>query len=216
MPTHVLDTDQATKLSFVASTRLPTPWGTFLLHGFEADGHEHLALTVGRLDGDEPVLCRIHSECLTGDALFSQRCDCGAQLSAAMAAIADAGRGVILYLRQEGRGIGLLNKLRAYALQDMGLDTVDANLQLGFAPDARNYAMCRPMFEHLGVGRVQLMTNNPRKVAALEAQGIEVVERLPHQAGACATNARYLATKAERLGHFLPGNLTRPDIRRYA
>ena len=188
---------------FVASTRLPTRWGVFLLHGFDAGGREHLALTFGDVGNGDPVLTRIHSECLTGDALFSQRCDCGEQLAAAMATIAAAGRGTILYLRQEGRGIGLLNKLRAYALQDIGLDTVDANEQLGFAADGRDYAVCRPIFDHLGISRVRLMTNNPRKLDALRRLGVEVVERVPHVVGACASNERYLDTKAKRLGHML-------------
>lgn len=196
--------NEANIVNFVASTRLPTRWGEFVVHGFDAWGSEHLGLTFGDVRGNgEAVLARIHSECLTGDALFSQRCDCGEQLALAMARIAAEGRGVILYLRQEGRGIGLLNKLRAYALQDMGLDTVEANEQLGYAADRRDYAVCRPMFKHLGVSRVRLMSNNPRKCDALNDLGIEVVERIPHVVGACASNARYLETKAKRLGHLL-------------
>ena len=203
MSEQLQTTDDEAKVAFVASTRLPTPWGTFLLHGFEGGGREHLALSYGDLRGTEPLLCRVHSECLTGDALFSQRCDCGQQLATAMQAIAATGRGLVLYLRQEGRGIGLLNKIRAYALQDMGLDTVDANVQLGFPPDGRDYAVCRPMLAHLGVTRLRLMTNNPCKIGALKRLGVDVVERVPHMAGACASNRRYLATKAERLGHLL-------------
>lgn len=191
------------KVACVGSTRLPTQWGTFLLHGFDAGQSEHLALTYGDVKGDEPLLLRIHSECLTGDALFSLRCDCGQQLAAAMEAITAAGRGVILYLRQEGRGIGLLNKVRAYALQDIGLDTVDANEQLGFAADARDYQVCKPMLEHLGVSRIRLMTNNPRKIDALTELGFDIVERVPHLAGACPSNTHYLDTKAARLGHLL-------------
>lgn len=203
MSENRLGNTEVTPVSFVASTRLPTQWGVFALHGFDAGDNEHVALTFGDVSGDAPVLARIHSECLTGDALFSQRCDCGEQLSAAMAAIAAEGRGVILYLRQEGRGIGLLNKIRAYALQDTGLDTVDANEQLGFAADGRDYGMCKAMLDHLGIKRLRLMTNNPRKIEAMEKLGIEIAERVPHKAGHCATNAHYLATKANRLGHML-------------
>ena len=203
MSEHRLAKKKVANVSFVASTRLPTQWGVFVLHGFDAGEREHVALTYGDVHGDEPVLARIHSECLTGDALFSQRCDCGEQLAAAMAAIAAEGRGVILYLRQEGRGIGLLNKIRAYALQDIGLDTVDANEQLGFAADGRDYGICKPMLEHLGITRLRLMTNNPRKIEALEQLGFEIAERVPHKAGACDTNAHYLSSKASRLGHML-------------
>lgn len=189
--------------TFVTSTQLPTQFGTFLLHGFDSGDSANLALTYGDIQGREPVLARIHSECMTGDALYSLRCDCGKQLEAAMAAIVQEGCGVILYLRQEGRGIGLLNKLRAYALQDKGLDTVDANIELGFPADARDYQICKPILDHLGVKRIRLMTNNPQKIDALNQLGIQVVERVPHRAGACINNERYLATKAERLGHLL-------------
>ena len=188
---------------FVATVRLPTQWGEFALHGFEVGDTEHLALTFGEVRGDEPVLARIHSECLTGDALFSQRCDCGPQLKAALAAIAREGRGVLLYLRQEGRGIGLLNKLRAYALQDQGQDTVDANENLGFPADARDYAVCKDMLDWVGVHRLRLLTNNPRKLAALEGQGFEIVERVPLVVGVGDHNVGYLGTKAARLGHLL-------------
>ena len=188
---------------FVAASRLPTPYGTFTMHGFQDDatGKEHLALTMGEFEDGEPVLGRVHSECLTGDALFSMRCDCGAQLQAAMKAIAEEGRGVILYLRQEGRGIGLLNKVRAYELQDEGADTVEANERLGFAPDLRKYDMCDVMLRHLGITKMRLMTNNPRKVDALQGLDIEVVERLPLQTGQNPHNERYLATKVVKLGH---------------
>lgn len=188
---------------FVTSTQLPTQFGTFLLHGFDVQGSANLALTYGDIQVQEPVLARIHSECMTGDALFSLRCDCGKQLEAAMASIVQEGRGVILYLRQEGRGIGLLNKLRAYALQDKGLDTVDANIALGFPADARDYRLCKPILDHLGVKQIRLMTNNPQKVDALNQLGFQVVERVPHRVGACINNENYLATKAERFGHFL-------------
>ncbi len=191
-------------LEFAASCDLPTPWALFRLHAFvdSTSGKEHLALTLGDLSGDRPVLARVHSECLTGDALFSQRCDCGAQLEAALRAIAEAGRGIVLYLRQEGRGIGLVNKIRAYQLQEQGADTVDANERLGFAADERRYDMVEPMLAHLGVSRLRLMTNNPRKISALVELGI-AVERLPLVVGANSSNRRYLATKASRLGHWL-------------
>lgn len=192
-------------VSFVESTKLPTAWATFEMHGFwdEANQKEHLLLTLGDVSNGEPVLARLHSECLTGDALFSQRCDCGPQLSAALEMIAKEGRGALLYLRQEGRGIGLLNKIKAYRLQDLGADTVEANEKLGFAADLRDYNICQPMLEHAQIKQIRLLTNNPRKVKALESQGIEVVERLALRVGENPHNERYLATKAGKLGHFL-------------
>lgn len=195
--------DPAVRL--VASCRLPTPWAVFELHGFEelASGREHVALTLGDLSDGAPVLARMHSECLTGDALHSLRCDCGAQLEAALAAIAAEGRGALLYLRQEGRGIGLLNKIRAYRLQDAGADTVEANHQLGLAADLRSYEAAAEMFELLGVHRLRLMTNNPRKIRALEERGIEITERMPLQIPPNPHNVGYLRTKASRLGHML-------------
>lgn len=202
MSRNVLTKDEITA-NFVTSTQLPTPFGTFLLHGFDSVGSANLALTYGDIQDRKPVLARIHSECMTGDALFSLRCDCGKQLEAAMAAIVHEGRGVILYLRQEGRGIGLLNKLRAYALQDKGFDTVDANIELGFPADARDYRICKPILEHLGVKQIRLMTNNPQKIDALNQLGFQVVEHVPHRVGACSNNEHYLATKAERFGHLL-------------
>lgn len=192
-------------MRFVESSKLPTPWGIFEMHGFEdtdAD-KEHIALTMGDVRGAEPVLARIHSECLTGDALFSLRCDCGAQLQAAMHRIAIEGRGVIFYLRQEGRGIGLLNKIKAYRLQDKGADTVEANEQLGFGADMRDYTILKFMVQHLQIERVKLLTNNPRKVQAMEDLGIEVVERIPHQTGRNPHNSKYLETKKGKLGHLL-------------
>ncbi len=188
---------------YVESSRLPTPWAVFDMHGFEdlETDKEHLVLTLGDVRGVEPVLCRVHSECLTGDALFSLRCDCGSQLQEALKKIAAQGRGVLLYLRQEGRGIGLLNKIRAYKLQDEGADTVEANERLGFGADMRDYTVCKAMLAHLGIRAVRLMTNNPRKVQALRDQGIEVVERLSLQTGQNPHNAKYLATKAGKLGH---------------
>lgn len=190
---------------YIVSSRLPTPWAVFDMHGFEeqASGKEHVVLTLGDVADGQPVLARLHSECLTGDALFSLRCDCGFQLEAALRRIAEEGRGALLYLRQEGRGIGLMNKIRAYRLQDAGADTVEANEQLGFGADMREYGICRVMLEHLGVRSVRLMTNNPRKVAALEKEGIQVVERLPLHSGRNPHNARYLATKAGKLGHMI-------------
>lgn len=190
-------------IHYVASAQLPTQWGVFSIHGFEetATGKEHIALVMGDIADGEPVLMRIHSECLTGDALFSQRCDCGPQLQAALEAIAAEGRGLLLYLRQEGRGIGLLNKIRAYALQDKGADTVEANQQLGFDADLRQYAICEAMLKHLQVKKVRLMTNNPRKVKALQDQGIEVIERKSLQFGRNPHNEAYLKTKQGKLGH---------------
>ncbi len=190
-------------LRFVQSSKLPTQWGVFDVHGFEdaESDKEHIAVTMGDVSDGEPVLMRIHSECLTGDALFSIRCDCGAQLAEAMRRIAEGGRGAILYLRQEGRGIGLLNKIKAYHLQDQGADTVEANEQLGFGADMRNYSICKPILKHLNVDKVRLLTNNPRKVEALEGLGITVVERVALQTGQNPHNKGYLATKAGKLGH---------------
>ena len=200
-------------VTLVAKSKLPTPWGTFTLVGFQetGTGKDHAALVMGDIADGEPVLGRIHSECLTGDALFSLRCDCGFQLQAAMEKIAKAGRGVLLYVRQEGRGIGLLNKIRAYELQDGGADTVEANERLGFAADQRDYAMCLPMLEHLGVKSLRLMTNNPRKVKALEHYGLRVASRVPLQAGQNPYNKKYLATKAGKLGHML-GSLHQGEV----
>lgn len=190
-------------IRYVESSKLPTPWGMFEMHGFEEveTGKEHVVLTMGDTAADEPLLARIHSECLTGDALFSLRCDCGAQLQHALHRIAMEGRGAVFYLRQEGRGIGLLNKIRAYHLQDCGADTVEANEQLGFGADMRDYSILKAMLEHLKVKSIRLMTNNPRKVKALEDLGIEVVERLPHQTGRNPHNVKYLSTKKGKLGH---------------
>lgn len=193
-------------IKFIASSKLPTPFGVFTMHGFEetTTGKEHVALTMGDIANGEPVLARAHSECLTGDALFSMRCDCGYQLEEALRSVSEAGRGVVLYLRQEGRGIGLLNKIRAYNLQDQGADTVEANEQLGFGADMRNYSMCQPMLEELGIKTIRLMTNNPRKVKALADAGVTIEERVPLQVGRNPHNDGYLKTKASKLGHFLP------------
>ena len=192
-------------MTYVTSCELPTPWATFRLHAFieTESGKEHLAMALGEVGDGVPVLARLHSECLTGDALFSQRCDCGAQLEAALQKIAAEGRGVLLYLRQEGRGIGLIGKLRAYHLQDGGADTVEANQQLGFAPDQRNYRLCLPMLQHLGVSSLRLMTNNPRKIDALEQLGIVVTERIALHIKKNRFNRRYLQTKASKLGHLI-------------
>ena len=191
---------------YVESAHLPTRYGTFLLHAFEDmdTSKEYLALTLGDvMNCREPVLTRVHSECLTGDALMSLRCDCGAQLQSAMEMIKAEGRGLILYLRQEGRGIGLINKIRAYRLQDEGADTVQANEQLGFDADLRDYSVCKDIFAYFFIQSVRLMTNNPRKERALAKLGIEVRERIPLLAGKNDHNAHYLATKASKLGHLM-------------
>lgn len=175
----------------------------FSLHAFVAPetGKEHVMLTLGDVGNGAPVLARVHSECLTGDGLFSQRCDCGAQLEAALEFIASEGRGALLYLRQEGRGIGLVNKIRAYSLQDQGADTVEANEQLGFPADMRRYDVCKPMLDYFNITQLRLMTNNPRKVDALEALGVTVTERMPLQVNRNRFNEGYLQTKAAKLGH---------------
>lgn len=189
-------------LQRIAESKLPTPFAEFRLTVFGApDGKEHVVISLGDLGGDEPPLVRIHSECLTGDALFSLRCDCGAQLEGALQKIAEAGRGAVLYLRQEGRGIGLGNKIRAYALQDRGADTVEANHQLGFPADAREYGLAIELLKELHLQRIRLMTNNPRKLDALVRDGIEVLERVPLETGRNPHNEAYLATKAAKLGH---------------
>lgn len=192
-------------VKFIASAKLPTQWGQFTLHGFEDEetGKEHVALSCGDISGDEPVLCRIHSECLTGDCLFSLRCDCGPQLQYAMETIGKQGRGLILYLRQEGRGIGLLNKIKAYELQDAGADTVEANEQLGFAADDREYEICGPMLNHLGVKQLRLLTNNPAKIESLKSMGFDVAEIVPIQTGVNPHNEGYLSVKVAKMGHLL-------------
>ncbi|HAS49611.1 GTP cyclohydrolase II [Gammaproteobacteria bacterium] len=190
-------------VSFVASAILPTQWGQFTIHGFEdeSNGKEHVALVFGEPDSNQPLLCRVHSECLTGDCMFSLRCDCGPQLQRAMESVAKEGRGIILYLRQEGRGIGLLNKIKAYALQDTGADTVEANVQLGFDPDLREYQICKPMFDHFGIKSLRLMTNNPEKIDAITEMGIEVTEIVPIHTGSNPHNENYLAVKVDKMGH---------------
>lgn len=189
----------------IASCRLPTAYGVFQMHGFtdSRSGQEHTALVMGDVADGRPVLSRIHSECLTGDALFSRKCDCGPQLEAAMQAIEREGRGVIVYLRQEGRGIGLINKIRAYALQDSGMDTVDANLALGLPVDARDFTLAKHIYDHLGVASVRLLTNNPEKLQTMRESGINIVERLPLHVGINPENQGYLDTKAQRLQHMM-------------
>ena len=195
-------------IQFVATSKLPTAHGEFDISVFEDPdtGEEHVALSKGLLYHQigvqaDAVLVRLHSECLTGDAFASLRCDCGPQLNATLKMIEDEGRGALLYLRQEGRGIGLPNKIRAYALQDQGHDTVDANLLLNLPADARTYEMCKVMLDYLGIGKVKLVTNNPAKVEALQQLGINVVERVPLQVGKNPFNEGYLATKQQRMRH---------------
>lgn len=196
-----------TELQPIAEARLPTPFAEFRMTVFKADdGKEHLVVALGDLsrnaEGEAPLV-RVHSECLTGDALFSLRCDCGFQLQAALQAIAAAGVGAVLYLRQEGRGIGLANKIRAYALQDGGADTVEANHQLGFPADAREYGLAVQLLKQMGLHRIRLMSNNPKKFDALTRDGIEIVDRVPVQSGLNPHNEAYLRTKQAKLGHWL-------------
>ncbi|UHA72921.1 bifunctional 3,4-dihydroxy-2-butanone-4-phosphate synthase/GTP cyclohydrolase II [Paenibacillus sp. 481] len=184
---------------------MPTDFGTFraIAYTNEVDNKEHVALVKGNIDGTKPVLVRVHSECLTGDVFHSHRCDCGPQFAAALKRIEQEGCGVLLYMRQEGRGIGLINKLKAYQLQEQGYDTVDANLKLGFPADLRDYGIGAQILKDIGVRHIRLMTNNPRKVKGLEGHGLEIVERVPIQMDHNEDNAHYLQTKAEKLGHML-------------
>lgn len=193
------------RLDKVPHAQLPTRFGEFEIFGFEneVDGEEAAALTKGKIQKDQTALVRIHSQCFTGDTLHSLKCDCGEQLEQALAKIQAEGHGILIYQMQEGRGIGLLNKLYAYELQDRGVDTVEANLQLGFEADQRSYSFCAQILKYFGVTKVRLMSNNPDKIQGLSGEGIDVVERVPLIVKASSLSRNYLKTKKEKLGHLL-------------
>ncbi|MCU4136957.1 GTP cyclohydrolase II [Buchnera aphidicola (Sitobion miscanthi)] len=192
-------------MQLIEKSVLPTPWGNFFIFGFKEkkNGKNHVALVYGDIKKNTPTLSRVHSECLTGDAFFSLRCDCGSQLKMSMKRISQEGSGVLIYHRQEGRNIGLLNKIRAYALQDKGLDTVQANQKLGFSADERDFSLCADIFNILNINKIRLLTNNPFKVQMLSNAGIDIIERVPLIVEKNPKNAYYLKTKSEKMGHLL-------------
>ena len=193
------------ELKFIETSKLPTDLGEFNVHAFtdEIESKDHIAISMGDLLTNEPVLCRIHSQCITGESFFSMRCDCRFQLTESLTQIAERGRGVVFYLQQEGRGIGLSNKIRAYNLQDKGFDTVEANHQLGFKEDERGYGIVSDMINFLGIKKVDLMTNNPKKLKALEAMGVVVNQRVPLYSSTNKYNEKYISTKVKKLGHLI-------------
>ena len=193
------------KLNFIETSKLPTDIGEFTVHAFtdEIEKKDHLAIFMGDLLTDEPVLSRIHSQCITGESFFSMRCDCRFQLTESLKQIANTGRGVVFYLQQEGRGIGLSNKIKAYSLQDKGLDTVEANHQLGFKEDERTYETVSEMIKFLAIKKIDLMTNNPRKIKALKDMGVEVNQRIPLSSDTNKYNEKYISTKINKLGHLI-------------
>ncbi len=207
----VKDLSKQLDLVCEASCQLPTPWATFNLHVFveQATQKEHLAISLGNIGGISPALCRIHSECMTGDTLFSKRCDCGPQLELSLKKIAEEGSGLLIYLRQEGRGIGLTNKIKAYSLQEKGLDTVTSNHYLGFGDDERNYDLCQPILSFFEIKAVRLLTNNPKKIHALEALGFDVL-RVPLVTTPNKFNTFYLNTKIHKMGHL--SDLFKPSV----
>jgi 3,4-dihydroxy 2-butanone 4-phosphate synthase/GTP cyclohydrolase II len=202
-----------THVQRVVEAKLPTPYGEFHIFGYRSliDGSEHVALTMGEISPEESILVRVHSECLTGDTFHSLRCDCGPQLDMAMYLVSKEKKGVVLYLRQEGRGIGLLNKLKAYKLQDQGFDTVEANIRLGFPPDKRDYGLGAQILRDLGLNKIRLLTNNPMKLVGLEGYGLQEVERVPLEIEANDNNRSYLETKARSMGHLLHRFMSNPE-----
>ena len=193
------------ELKFIETSKLPTDIGEFTVHAFtdQKESKDHLAICMGDLLTNEPVLSRIHSQCITGESFFSMRCDCRYQLTESLQQIANIGRGVVFYLQQEGRGIGLSNKIKAYSLQDKGLDTVEANHQLGFKEDERTYETVSEMIKFLAIKKIDLMTNNPRKIKALKDMGVEVNQRIPLSSDTNKYNEKYISTKINKLGHLL-------------